>query len=203
MSGWLWLLIVLGLLALLLCTRLKVTGRFEDTGGSLTIGFGFLTLLTLPEEKRGKRAKSEKSKREKTKKKKEDKMEQESRKGGSVPAFRELVSIITALLGKLRRRLCVDELTIWYLSAADDPASAALAFGAANTAAGLLVMPLEQVFRVKKRDIRTAVSFTETKPTVYACLRLSLSLFTILELGGTALVLYRKARKRASETEVE
>ena len=110
--------------------------------------------------------------------------------------------MITTLLGKLRRRLCVDELTLWYLSAADDPAKAAMAFGGANAAAGLLLKPLEQVFRIRKRDVRTAVSFTERKPAVTAGLRLSLSLFSILQLGVIALSLLRKARKRASETEV-
>ena len=200
MSGWLWLLIILGLLALLLCTRLKVAGRYGEDGGSLTVSFGYLTLFTLPGKKREK--KPEKPKAEKPKKDKKQKAEQESGKGGSVPAFRELTGIIVTLLGKLRRRLCVDELTLWYLSAAEDPAAAALAFGGANAAAGLLLKPLEQAFRVKKRDIRTAVSFTETKPTVYVCLRLSLSLFTILELGGTALFLFWKARKRAAKTEV-
>ena len=202
MSGWLWLLIVIGLLALLLCTRLKVVGRYGENGGSLTVSFGYLTLFTFPGKKREKKAKTEKSKAEKPKKDKKKKTEQESSKGGSVPGFRELTGIIVTLLGKLRRRLCVDELTLWYLSAAEDPAAAALAFGGANAAAGLLLKPLEQAFRVKKRDVRTAVSFTETKPTVYACLRLSLSLFTILELGGTALFLLWKARRRAAKTEV-
>ena len=202
MSGWLWLLIVLGLLALLSCTRLKVTGSFDENGGSLTIGFGFLTLLTLPGEKKRQPKQNQKTKTERPKKNKKAKTEQKPKKGGEVPDFRELVGMITTLLGKLRRRLCVDELTLWYLSAADDPAKAAMAFGGANAAAGLLLKPLEQVFRIRKRDIRTAVSFTETKPTVYAVLRLSLSLFTILELGLSALFLYRKARRRAAKTEV-
>lgn len=199
MSGWLWLLLILGLLALLLCTRLKIAAQYGENGGSLTVSFGALKLFTVPGKKRGKKAETEKSK---PKKEQKQKTEQESPKGGSVPAFRELTGILTTLLGKLRRRLCVDELTLWYLSAAEDPAAAALAFGGANAAAGLLLVPLEQAFRVKKRDVRTAVSFTEIKPTVYASLRLSLSLFTILELGGTVLFLLWKARRRAAKTEV-
>lgn len=202
MSGWLWLLIVFALLALLLCTRLKVVGRFGEDGGSVTIGFGYVTLFAVPGKQRTKKAKTAKTKAETPKKNKKAKAEQESQKGGPVPAFRDLTGIIATLPGKLRRRLCVDELTLWYLSAAEDPAKAALAFGGANAAAGLLLKPLEEVFRIRRRDIRTAVSFTETKPTVYACLRLSLSLFTILELGGTALFLYWKARRRAAKTEV-
>lgn len=202
MSGWLWLLLIFGLLGLLLCTRLKIVGQYGEHGGSLTVSFGILKLFTAPRKKREKKAGAEKSKAEKPQKDQKQKAEQKSQKGGSIPAFRELTGIVTTLLGKLRRRLCVDELTLWYLSAAEDPARAALAFGGANAAAGMLALPLEQVFRIKKRDIRTAVSFTETKPTVYACLRLSLSLFTILELGGAALFLLWKARRRAAKTEV-
>ena len=199
MSGWLWLPIAFGLLALLLCTRLKVCGRYDEDGGSLTIGFGLLTILTLPGKK--KTGKGRSKKKEKAKKKK-DNAEQKPKKGGSVPDFRELTGMIVSLLGTLRRRLRVDELTVWYLSAAEDPAAAAMAFGAANAAVGLLVAPLERVLQIRERDIRTAVSFTEKKPTVIACLRLSLSLGAILWLGVKALFLLQKARKRASETEV-
>ena len=205
MSGWLWALIILAaLLALLLCTRLKVCVSYDEDGGSLQLGFGLLTVLTLPRKKKPGRAaeKTKKPKREKSKKKRTETPEQETKKGGSVPGFRDLTGIIVTLLGKLRRRLRVDELTLWYLSAAEDPAAAALAFGGANAAAGLLLEPLERAFRIRERDIRTAVSFTERKPAVTARLRLSLSLFSILQLGVIALSLLRKARKRASETEV-
>ena len=76
----------------------------------------------------------------------------------------------------------MDELTLWYCSAAQDPYSAAVAFGGASAAIGLLTAPLERVFRIKKRDIRTAVSFTDTEPTVILKLSLSLSLFAIFSI---------------------
>ena len=193
MSPWFWVGLVLLLLALLLLTRLKLRIRYDSEGGRVEAAFGLVTVPLYPADK-----KAPTRKKTKQKKKKTDKTEAS---GGSTAGFRELTAIILKLLGKLRRRLCIDELTLWYQSAAADPAAAALAFGGANAAAGLLLRPLEEGFRIKKRDIRTAVSFTETKPTVIACLRLSIPLWAVLYLGTIALREWKLIRKRAGETE--
>ena len=102
------------------------------------------------------------------------------------------------MLGKLKRRLSIDELTLRFQSAAPDPADAALLFGASSAGAAGLVQVLEALFRVRKTDVRTAVSFTETKPKVYALVRLSVPLGALLWLGLRALRLYRRARKHLS-----
>ena len=54
---------------------------------------------------------------------------------------------------------------------------------------------LERVFRVKKRDVRTAVSFTDEKPTVIARLSLSLSIFAIFAIALPAGVRFLRATK--------
>lgn len=193
MSPWLWVCIALALLILLLLTRAKLRVQYDGDGGRVTVGFGLVTVPIYPMEK--KQPGEQKRKKAKKSEKKE------ASGGGSVVGFRELTSIILNLAGRIRRRLCIDELTLWYQSAAKDPAAAALSFGAANAAAGLLLQPLEKAFRVKKRDVRTAVSFTETRPSVIACLRLSMPLWAILYLGAAALIEWKKARKRAADTE--
>jgi hypothetical protein len=66
-------------------------------------------------------------------------------------------------LGKLKGRLIIDKLTLRYLSAAQDPAMAALAFGSASAGAGILLPIIEQNFAVRNKDIQTNVSFTEKK----------------------------------------
>ena len=194
MSQWLWVvLIVAALPALLLLTRLKLRIQYDSGGGRIEGAFGLITLPLYPAEKTAPKRKKSKQK------KKSDKPETSG--GGSTAGFRELTSIILRLLDKLRRRLCIDELTLWYQSAAADPAAAALAYGGANAAAGLLLAPLEEGFRVKKRDVRIAVSFTETKPTVVARLRLSMPLWALLYLGAVALRERNRTRKRAEDRE--
>ena len=112
----------------------------------------------------------------------------------------KLMPIISDALGKLKRRLSIDEMTLWYQSASEDPAAAALAFGGASAAAGALVGPMQEMFRIRDLDIRTAVSFTETKPKVYARLKMSVSLGVLLWIGLRAYGKFRRAGKTRPES---
>ena len=128
-----WIAAILVLLAVfLILLRLRLTGEYGEAGGSLTVALGAVPVFRLPRPKGEKQEKKEK--KPKAKKKKED--NKEKTKGGSIPGFRQLMPIISDALGKLKRRLSIDEMTLWYQSAAEDPASAALAFGGASAAAG-------------------------------------------------------------------
>ena len=174
MNGWLWLALVLLLFALFLASRVKLRLEYDEAGVRVEAAFGLITVYKYP----GHRANRDEIPAKKPKKKKAK--PQKEKKGGKTPDIRELISIISDTLGKLKRKLRVDELVLWYCSASSDPASAAMAFGGATAAVGLLTAPLEAAFRIRKRDIRTSVSFTDTQPTVILKLRISVSLFSLL-----------------------
>ena len=174
MSGWFWLAFILLLFILLLASRLKLRLEYNEDGLQVEASIGLITVYRFPAS----RPKIAKTAAKKTKK--EEEKPKETKKGGKMPDIREIISIITDTLGKLRRKLRMDELVLWYCSASSDPASAALAFGGASAAVGLLITPLEAAFRIQKRDIRTTVSFTETQPTVVLKLRISITLFSLL-----------------------
>jgi len=186
--------VLLALLALLALLRLRLRLEYGEGGPALAVSLGPLPLLRLPAPRREKGSPGQK----KIKRKKKEAPEGKKTKGGSVPGFQDLLSIIGDVLGKLKRRLSIDELTLRFQSAAPDPADAALLFGASGAGAAGLVQVLEALFRVRKTDVRTAVSFTETKPKVYALVRLSVPLGALLWLGLRALRLYRRARKHRS-----
>ena len=192
-----WIVGALALLAAVLALiRLRLTGAYGEKGASLTVGLGSLPILRIP---RPKGETEGPAKKRPKKKKKEKEKEKESAKGGSEPGFRKELQIIGRFLGKLKRRLRIDELTLWYLSAGDDPAMTALAYGAANAAAAALARAVESMFRVKKRDVRAAVSFTEAKPRVYARVQLSVSLGVLLWLLGKAALARTWARLTAAK----
>ena len=197
MKALIWIAAILAVLVLLLLlVRLRITGVYGEEGPSLTVALGALPLLQIPRPKKEKPAKGKKRPKKEKKKKEE---ETEKNKGGSEPGFRKELEIIGRLLGKLRQRLSIDELTLWYLSAGDDPAATALLFGGANAAAYALYRAVESIFRVKKRDIRTSVSFTESKPKVYAKLRLSVSLGILLWILGKAALERQRAQRKAGK----
>ena len=151
------LLIVLGvllaLLVLLALVRLRLRLEYGESGAALTMGLGPLPLLRLPAPRREKGSPGQK----KTKRKKKETPEGKKTKGGSVPGFQDLLSIIGDVLGKLKRRLSIDELTLRFQSAAPDPADAALLFGASSAGAAGLVQVLEALFRVRKTDVRKMI----------------------------------------------
>ncbi len=193
-----WIAAILALLiAFLILLRLRLTGEYGEAGASLTVGLGAVPVFRLPRPKGAQRDKKEKKPKPKKKNKEEDK---ERTKGGSIPGFRQLMPIISDALGKLKRRLSIDEMTLWYQSAGEDPAAAALAFGGASAAAGALARPMQEMFRIKDLDIRTAVSFTETKPTVIARIRMSISLGALIWISLRAFVKLRRAGKARSRT---
>ncbi len=190
-----WFAAILALLiVLLVLLRLRLTGVYEEKGASLTVSLGAVPVFRLPRPKGEKQEKT--GKKPKPKKKKEE--QKEKTKGGSIPGFRQLMPIISDALGRLKRRLSIDEMSLWYQSAAEDPASAALAFGGASAAAGALAQPLQDMFRIKSLDIRTAVSFTETKPTVFARIRMSISVGALIWIGLRAYLKLRQAGKNRS-----
>ncbi len=183
--------VLLALLALLALLRLRLRLEYGEGGPSLAVSLGPLLLLRLPAPRREPGS----GDRKKAKRKKKETSEEKKTKGGSVPGFQDLLSIIGDLLGKLKRRLSIDELTLRFLSAAPDPADAALLFGASGAGAAMLLQVLEALFRVRKTDVRTSVSFTETKPKVYARLQLSIPLGVFLWLALRARRLKRRTRK--------
>ncbi len=191
-----WIGVALLLLILLLVLlRLRLTGIYGAEGASLTVSLGSLPILKIPRPKGQKDAGGPGRPEKKKKKKKEEKKEES--KGGSEPGFRRELQIISRLLGKLKRRLCIDELTLRYLSAGDDPAATALLYGAASAAAVALVRAVESLFHVKEADVRASVSFTEPRPRVRARLKLSVSLGVLLWLLAKAAVMKKLAHRKA------
>ena len=194
------LCILLLFLCLLNLLRLRISAEYGDEGAQVTLLLGKLPVLRLPGEKRPK-AESKKSGKKKKKRKKSG--AEGKTKGGSVPGFRALLQIIADVLGKLKRRLIVEELTLWYQSGSEDPAAAALGFGRANAAAAALLEPLTALFRIRNTDVRTAVDFNETKPRVYARLIIAAPVGAMIWIGLRALRLYMCARKKGARKDTE
>lgn len=164
------LYIIAGLILLLvlafLLLRASLTVLYAEGGLKLWIQIFFIKIMLYPEKKD----------RAYITTKKTDKAAPEPTKGGSYEQLTKGLPILKDILGKLKRKLIIDELIIWFLSAAEDPAAAALGFGAASAGAGMLNALIDYHFDVRKRDIRTNVSFTEKKSSIYVKVKASVPL---------------------------
>jgi hypothetical protein len=191
----LWIILtVLAFFALLLLLRVGVRAEFDDGGLTLKIKAGAIYIPIISPDK-PKKEKPEKPKKEKKPKKKTEPEEKE-KKTGKVSFFLSLISDVLDILGRFKRKIKIDELTVWYLSASNDPAKAAMTFGAASAGMGIVTGILENNFKIKKRDFRAAVDFQKTEPEVYVKAELSLAiweiLYIVLKPGYNVLKKYQK-----------
>ena len=154
------LISVLILLALL---RYGLIVEYSNGGYEIWFRIGFIKILSTGEGTLKARIK---------KKLKEMKLER----------FEEFLEVIKAVLkafGRLRRRLRINQLTVYYTSASDDPSEAAIEFGAANAIIGAIVPVLEKYFRIKHRDLRVRADFKATAPEIYVKVDVSLSTWEV------------------------
>ena len=142
------------LLLLLLITPLGLDLSYFEGGFALKLRLGFLR-LTLPPRKRNAPGKPKKKKKKKKPAAETAGAPRRRRLPRLEPAdIIELLGIVFRLMGRLRRFLSIDELTLHLVTGASDPFDAVLLFGRLNAALGALAPVFHSVFRVRNEDIR-------------------------------------------------
>lgn len=109
--------------------------------------------------------------------------ERKEQKGGGFARFKAFLPIIGDTLGRLKSKLSVDLLEIRFTAASGDPATTAMMFGGFYAGLGTVLPALENIFKVKKRDISADADFSAREPTVFARAALSLRIREILYIG--------------------
>ncbi|MBR4424990.1 MAG: hypothetical protein IKS66_03465 [Oscillospiraceae bacterium] len=151
------------LLLLLLITPLGLDLSYYEGVFALKLRVGFLRLTLAP-----RKPQAEGKPKKKKKKKKKPAPAGESaatpRRSrfpqlGLADIF-ELLDIVFRLLGRLRRYLSIDELTLHLVTGASDPFDAVLLFGRLNAGLGALAPVFHSVFRVRNEDIRLGADVT-------------------------------------------
>lgn len=120
--------------------------------------------------------------------------------------LKRFLPVVAEAAGRFQNKVRIDRLDIDITAAAGDPAAAAIAYGAANAAIGMMIPLLEHNFKVKERRIRTRVDFDRTSPQVRLKAAFSLTIGQGAMLGfrfGVQAVktysLYRKSEQKQKE----
>ena len=151
---------------LVLIALLPVGGAVEygEDGLSAHLIIGPARILLYPRAKKPKKEKREKP----PKKKKPEKADATVKKGGKLPMLWELLQLGLGFLGEMRRKRLVRELTVYFAYGGAEPAETAIRYGK-TCAAAHAVMPLfDQLFRVRKQDVRIIYDAAATEIAVYA-----------------------------------
>ncbi|SHH50942.1 Protein of unknown function [Sporobacter termitidis DSM 10068] len=166
------LAIVLAIVLLVCLLRVGVVVEYGEDGFTAdgTVGPVSFRLAPRKEKNKGKRKQNKKA-------------AEATVKLGRLTGLKNQLPSIRQALSRLRRKLRVNELTIYYMAAGSDPAAAAMYFGAASAGYGFLLPILENSFKIKKRDLRASVNFEETEPYIYLRAKLSLAVWEAFYVG--------------------
>ena len=197
-----WLIIAAVIIAISLL-RVGATAEYSEDGPIVLAHAGFLTIRIFPKKpKRKRREKREKIEPEKKKKKEKHDEETTGKKPGSSVDFKKLLSGVTKVLGKIKRRLYIKELTVFYVQAGGDPYKMATTQGTALAALGLTQAALESFFRIKRYNLHTSVDFIAEKSRVYVRAKLSIAIWQVVSIAFAALMLVLRSRKPKKTADV-
>ena len=198
------LLVIFAVLVLIGCIPVGVDVRYNAEGVFLAAKLGPFRLQLLPQKpkKKPKKRKQQKKQPEKAPAKAEP---QEKKPNpllsGGVDGLMQLLDLAFDTLGDLRRKLRVNELTLRVLiGGADDPAKAAMGYGRAWAAIGVITPALERLFVIKMRDIQPALDYTISNTQVDAHLVTTITIGRSLALALRAGIRFLKIlndRKKA------
>lgn len=203
-TWWMTLLVIFAVLALIGCIPVGVDARYSADGVFLTAKLGPFRLQLLPQKPKKKPKK--RKPQQKQPKKTPAKAEPQEKKpnpllSGGVDGLMQLLDLAFDTLGDLRRKLRVNELTLYVLiGGADDPAKAAMGYGRAWAAIGAITPSLERLFVIKKRDIRPALDYTISNTQIDAHLVTTITIGRSLALALRAGIRFLKIlneRKKA------
>ena len=203
-TWWMTLLVIFAVLVLIGCIPVGVDARYSADGVFLTAKLGPFRLQLLPQKPK-KKPKKRKPQQKQPKKTPANAEPQEKKPNpllsGGVDGLMQLLDLAFDTLGDLRRKLRVNELTLYVLiGGADDPAKAAMGYGRAWAAIGAITPSLERLFVIKKRDIRPALDYTISNTQIDAHLVTTITIGRSLALALRAGIRFLKIlneRKKA------
>jgi|GEM_PF-4634468 len=181
----LWILIVIALLVLVFTmVPLRVSVEYRGGKPKVTLHIlAFRVILYGREEKRATK-KAEKKAKEETER--------------LVPMRKTLMKALEYYRGK--SRIPLNKLHLDVAIGGEDPASAAILFGASQVGLGIIWPVLEQNFKIKQHRIRTRLDFTQEKTVLeYAYVSLPIPLFKALLTVARTLSWLVREREREKE----
>lgn len=179
--GW---LIALGVLVLLAILPLGFTARYNADGAVLKVLAGPVAVQVYPAKKKKDKIKKKPAKEKKKKASGKAGEPSKKKEGGSFTDFLPLVSIALDLLRDFGGKLRVNRLELNLILAGDDPCDLAIQYGKACTAMGCLWPVLEEVFVIKKRDVKIQCDFEADQTLVDARLDMTITVGRLFALVG-------------------
>ncbi|MCL2662429.1 MAG: DUF2953 domain-containing protein [Oscillospiraceae bacterium] len=164
------LAITISVFVIIALLRFGVIAEYSEDGFKLWAKVGFFKFELLRDDKEKKPKKKKKPKKERNLK---------EMMPGSLSEFMDMLKTVLNALGRLKRRLLIKQLTLYYTSAGEDPAATALIFGAANAVFGVIVPKIRNNFRIRRLDLRSWFDFCGVEQKIYAKIIISIAVWEV------------------------
>ncbi|MDR0446485.1 MAG: hypothetical protein LBH17_05575 [Oscillospiraceae bacterium] len=177
---------------------LRVGARVNFAEGELTVraNIAFVGFNVFPRPKKAKISKKQRQRGEEKKPRRGKKTKTAARAEKTPRSATQLARGAVRVLDKLRRRVLVKRLYVYYVhGGADDPYSAAMAFGGLSAALGLAAGALERVLHIRRYDIRESVDFLSSSSRIYAEAAVSLAVWEVISIAVAAFLLFVRSGK--------
>ena len=202
MTVWKVLLVILVILWLISLIRVGGRVRWGEAGLFAYLLAGPLKIQLFPGKPEEEKPKK-KQKPPKEEKPKEKKPGPEGRPG-ALSRLMQLLPVVGQACGALKRKIRIDDLKLDLIWGAGDPAAAALGYGQANAALGMLWPILDNNFKVKRHSFQIGMDYGRTQPAVELEAALTFTVGQIVTLavhyGVKALIIWvrsgRPVKKR-------
>lgn len=201
MTWWMILLIILAVFLLLLQFRCGARARYAPDEMTVRLLIGPFRMKVVPSQK-DEKTKTAKVKKKEKKAAPEKGKESEEDKPGTLSRLMKLLPVIAEAAGALKRKIRIDDLylsVVW--GSGEDTAAAAIGYGRANAAIGMIWPLLDHNFKVKKSAFHTDVDYTVAAPVVVAEAAATLTIAQLLALviryGLKALINWTRSGKPA------
>lgn len=179
MTGWILLGLLFSLLLVICLLRVGAVVRYSEGGFEVRVKIAFFERIIYPVPEGDAR-----EKKEKTKNPKKPKQGDPEEKGGPLEQFRKYFDLAMDILRKLVGAIRIDLLQVRFVAASkDDAAKAAIMYGEAWAAEGIILAVLENNIRIKKKDIEIRVDYAAEKPSIYCRTNVSGSIGGLLWAG--------------------
>lgn len=177
MRLWMILLSVLLVVWLVSMVRVGAAVRYDGAGLFVALKAGPFRPKVYPFKKTGKAARKAAEGARKT-------AVRPTEKGGSLSLVRKFLPLVAEAAGRVKDKIRIDRIELELVWGAADPAAAAMGYGMANAALGMLWPLIEHNFNVRERQLKTAVDFDAAAPAVSGNAELSFTVGQGLTLGA-------------------
>ena len=169
-AWWMTLAVILAVLLLIGCIPVGVDAAYGEGGIRLAVKIWLFRLQLLPQKPKRRKNQPKRLLQSKASAGKPAGGEKPNPLlSGGVDGILELLDLGVQTLGDLRRKLCVEELTLHVcIGGSDDPAAAAMRYGRAWAAIGAITPALDRLFVIKNVTFSPRSDYNETSMKVDA-----------------------------------